>query len=412
MKRIVIIVVVVLIALAGVFAVISALFQPLEIETDTVASGEAIETVYATGHVEARERRTIRAQRSGIIDHIYPATGKDRSLEPGDEVTAGQPVLRLRDSALLARKEAAQAELSRVTDQLREASPWRQSLELQISEARKVAEDDRAREQRLKAQLETGGISRDAYDQARTRAEVAEQQVSQLTQTYAQSVQDLQALKIRAQAELDTITASEQDNIIVAPIAGVILTLPLKSGEFAPAGAELLKVGDLTEMIIEAEVNEDDIGRLKGGEEVNIRLAGYEDTLVKGTVYEILPDADRSTKGYTLRVSFSNPKDLAESNGRSRVAVEQGIVPLSGMTAELGVVVAKRAGAIVFARAALTQNNTVFVVKGGRAVEVKVKLGLMNFQRCEALSGLSPNDRVAVSNLNELSDGAFVTLKE
>jgi len=67
-KRIVVIVVFALIAVAGVVAIANAVFQPVEVVTQPVTSGDAKETVYATGHVEARERRTIRAQRSAIID--------------------------------------------------------------------------------------------------------------------------------------------------------------------------------------------------------------------------------------------------------------------------------------------------------------------------------------------------------
>ena len=412
MKRIVVIALFVLIGIAGVVAVISAAFRPVEVAVGHVHEGAAIETVYATGHVEARHRRVIRAQRSAIIDEVFLHADGARPLQQGDSVQAGHPVMRLRDSALKARKESAQAELNRVTEQLAEGSPYRLAYELQISEATKVAEDDRAREKRLKAQLDTGGISRDTYDQARTRAEVAEQQVSQLTQQYAQSVEDLEALKLRAQADLDTLIANEGDNIISAPIDGVILTLPLKAGEFAPAGTEILKVGDLSEMIIEAEVNEDDVGRINGGEAVNIRLAGFEDVLVEGNIYEILPDADRGTKGYTIRVSFKNAEPLAQNTSRAQIQIENGIAPLSGMTAELGVVVAQKQGAIIFPRPALSQDGTVFVVKDGQVKEVKVSLGLMNFKYCEALKGLSVGDKVAVSNVNELSDGTFVTTKE
>jgi HlyD family secretion protein len=411
-KRIAVIAVFALIAVAGVVAVISALFQPVEVEVQHVSTGDAIETVYATGHVEARERRIIRAQRAGVIDEVYSAPGGNRPLQEGDNVKAGQPVLRLRDSALQARKDAARAELHRVAEQLKTGSPYRQAYESRIAEARNVAEDDRSREQRLKAQLETGGISRDAYDQARTRAEVAEAQVAQLTQQYAQALEDLEAARLRARAELDTLAATEQDNVITAPIAGTILTLPLKTGEFAPAGAEILKVGDLSTMIIEAQVNEDDIGRVRSGAAVHIRLAGFEDTLVRGSVYEILPDADRGTKGYTVRVSFSNAEPLPEPRPGARVRLEDEVVPLSGMTAELGVIANRRSDAVVFPRPALTAGGTVFVVQDGRAREVKVSLGLMNFQYCEALTGLSAGDRVAVSNLNQLRDGALVRVKE
>ncbi|MCB9894419.1 MAG: efflux RND transporter periplasmic adaptor subunit [Planctomycetes bacterium] len=415
MKRIIVLVVFGLVLLAGVMAVLNAMFTPVEIEVGIVKTGKAMETVYATGHVEAREQRTLRAQRAGVIAEIYnsPATGK--SFTEGDVVHAGDPILRLRDSALSARRDGAQAELTRVTEQVKEDSPYRQAYELRIGEARNTAEDARAREQRLKAQLETGGISRDAYDQAKTRADVAEQQLHQLKQEFEQVIEDLQAARTRAQAELDTINAAEQDDMFTAPIDGVILTLPLEAGEFASVGTELVKVGDLRDMILEAEVNEDDIGRVNGNAGVNIRLAGFEDTNIQGEVYEILPDADRTTKGFTIKVRFLNASLVAnrEEPLKGVIELESGARPLSGMTAELGIVVAERDGAMTIPRPALTPQNTVFVVGDNNKVsEVKVTIGLINFSTCEITSGLSVGDEVAISNLKDLADGTRVKKKQ
>lgn len=415
MKRIFVLVVFAVILLLGVFAVVSVVFKPVEIDVRTVQKGEALETVYATGRVEARERRVLRAQRAAVISELFNSPRTNRMFKEGDEVRAGEPILRLRDSTLVARKQAADAEINRVTEQLKAESPFRQAYELRIGEARNNAENDRAREQRLKAQLDTGGISRDTYDQARTRADVAEQQLHGLRQEYAQVLEDLQAAQIRAQSELDTLNAQELDDTIRAPIDGVLLTLPLEPGEFAPAGTEVAKVGNLRKLIIEAEVNEDDIGRVAVDRTVKIRLSGFENTLVEGRVFEILPDADRATKGFTVKVEFINaawiPVQGSELLGW--MEVEQGARPLSGMTAELGIVVKEETDAVTFPRPALTTNNTVFVVgDNNRVREVKVSLGLVNFSTCQALSGLQPGDKVAVSELNSLSDGTRVKPRE
>jgi HlyD family secretion protein len=414
-KRIVVLVILALILLLGVIAVFRAIFQPIDVEVATVRFGEAIETVYATGHVEARNRRTLRSQRAAVIAEVYASPRTGKTLVEGDVVRAGDPILRLRESSLGARRDAAQAELTRVTQQLTDASPFRKAVELRIEEAEKQAADERLREQRLKAQLDSGGISRDAYDLAKTRADVSEQQLHQLRQEYEQTLDDLRAAKIRAQSELDSVNASERDDIITAPIDGILLTLPLEPGEFAPAGTEVAKVGDLRELMIEAEVNEDDIASVAVGRSVMIRLAGFEDTLVHGSVYELLPDADRATKGFTVRVSFDAARWRQEGDDELKgvFELEQGARPLSGMTAELGIVVRREPGALTFPRPALTPEGTVFVIgDDNRAREVRVALGLVNFSTCQALGGLQQGDRVAVSNLSGLSDGARVSAKE
>lgn len=401
MKRIVVLSVLGVIVIAGVLAVLSAAFKPVSVQVGVVREGKAMETVYATGFVECRQRRTLRAPRAGIVHAVFDG------LAEGSTVKAGQPILELRDTALESRLNAAQADLELVNEKLHEGSPFRRGFELRLAEALQVATDDRAREQRLKQQLETGGISRDAYELARTRAEVSEQRLAQVQQEYDQTLADLHAAQTSARSSVETLRAQQFDNRVISPIDGVILRLPLKAGEFAPSGVELAKVGDPRELIIESEVNEDDIARVKVGQQVLIRLAGYDKDAADGRVYEILPDADRATKGYTVRVAFLEARLL-----EGRTILPREIEPRSGMTAELGVIVGEKEGAIVFPRTALTSQNTVFVIDGSRVRETKVSLGLTNFSVCEALTGLDNGDRVAISNVSELADGASVTTED
>jgi RND family efflux transporter MFP subunit len=413
-KRIFLISIFGVIVIAGVYAVLSAALRPVEIRAARVEPGQAVETVYATGFVEALERRSLRADRPAVIETVYDSPRTGRRLIEGDEVRRGERVLRLRDSTLEAQVRAAETELQRLSEQLRADSPFRRAYELGVQEAEETAKDERTREQRLRQQLEAGAISRDAYDLARTRADTAGQRAAQLKQSYEQVVADLRAARDAAASNLDSLHGRRQDNIIVAPIDGVILRLPLKEGELAPAGAELALVGDIRELILEAEVNEDDIPRVRDGAEVLIRLAGYDEVSVQGNVYEILPDSDRTTRGFTVRVAFEGAQFIrAEgSNLRGRTRLPGDLFPRSGMTAELGIIVARRESTLVFPRSALLADNRVYRVRGSSVEEVRVQLGLMNFSTCEVLSGLEDGDRVAITNLRELSDGARVRIRD
>lgn len=414
MKRILILSVLGVVVVAGVVAVMRAALDPSEHTVGKVTTGRAMQTVYATGFVEARERRVLRAPRAAVIEHVYPRAD-GAPLREGDEVRRGQPILRLRDSARDARRMAARAELERVSDQLKEGSPFRRALELNIAESEQSALDLRAREQRLAAQLGSGGISRDSYDQARTSAIIAEERNKALRQDYLQQIANLEAARQSATASLQQLEAAERDDLIVAPLDGVLLRLPLKEGEFAPSGAELAMVGDIRELIIEAEVNEDDIANTRPGSRVIVRLAGHDDRAVDGRVFEVLPDADRATKGYLVKVGFEGAVFAPEpgSQLRGRTVLARDAAPFSGMTAELGIVVAERAEAVIFPRAALTPDNTVFLLLDGNRVEERaVTLGLANFNVCEAVSGLSEGDRVVTSDIRGLSSGQRIRVKE
>lgn len=413
MKRILLLGLLGVVVIAGVVALMGALFNPSVHQVAPVRQGPAIESVYATGFVEAAQRRVLRAPRAAVIDTIFDGPGQ-RPLREGDEVRAGQPILRLRDSTLAARRATAQVEADRLAAQLAPDSPFIKAWAGRVSEASAAATDARDREKRLARQLETRNVSLDQYEAARTAATVAEQRRDALQKDFDQAVADLGAAGKASRSALDQLDAAERDDMVVAPLDGVILRLPLKAGEFAPMGAELAMVGDLRELIIESEVNEDDISRVRFGASVMIRLAGNDTERVDGEVFEVLPDADRATKGYLVKVKFAGAKFIAQPGSQLRGSTELpgGVVPLSGMTAELGVITRRKDNALVFPRAALTPDNTVFVVRDGRAVEAKVVLGLMNFSVCEAAGGLASGDQVIITDLRALKDGARVRVKE
>jgi multidrug efflux pump subunit AcrA (membrane-fusion protein) len=153
---------------------------------------------------------------------------------------------------------------------------------------------------------------------------------------------------------------------------------------------------------------------VRDGAEVLIRLAGYDEVSVKGNGYEILPDSDRTTRGYTVRVALEGARFIRAEGSelRGHTRLEGDLFPRSGMTAELGIIVARRESTLVFPRAALLADNRVYRVRGSRVEEVRVRLGLTNFSTCEVLDGLDDGDRVAITNLRDLSDGARVRVRD
>ena len=335
MKRTFVYATALMIAVAGLLAVARGLFSPTEHEMGEVRRGEAIETVYATGTIEARLRRTLKAHRLGVVGKVY--------VKEGDEVRAGDPLLRMRDTALAARKRSIKAELARVTEKLSEQSAFRKGYEARLTQARETASELRATQGRLKRQLGTGGISRDDYESAATRALVAAETLARLEQDLRRDLADLAAALEKARAEQEAVFARELDDLLTAPIDGIVLSLPLKEGEFAAAGQILAKVGDIREMIIEAEVNEDDIASVEVGKPVHIRLAGAGVRMLKGRIYEMLPDAIRATKGYTVRARFDKAEFLAAEGAATatelaavRAEVEKSRAELNQLQAKIG----------------------------------------------------------------------------
>ncbi len=380
--------------------------RPIEVKAARVVRGPAQATVFATGWIEPKERRVLRPPRSAIVEKIF--------AREGDEARAGSPLLRLRDSARDVRNERVRAEIDRVAEDLAPRSSLRAAAQARIDEAKANESWAKSEVERAKSLLEEGLLSARAFDQLLAARDAAAQRVRTLMDELDHTLAALQTQQRQATAELETLAAAERDDQIVAPFDGVVLARFAEEGEAVDAQHDLMKFGDVRELLVEAEVDEEDIARVAAGQRVLVRIAGETSALVPGVVSELFPDSNRTTRSYRARVAFPGARFTPEREGglRGTTRARGGTPLLPGSSCELGIVVDERDLALVFPRAALTARGSVFVLDGGVARERTVDVGLQNFDRCEARSGLAEGELVAAERIGELRDGRRVAAIE
>lgn len=379
------------------------LSHPAVVETAAVRRAPVLATVFATGHVEPREWRALRAPRAGVI---AVALVRERQ-----EVRAGETLLVLRDTARESRRERLKADLDQAARDLDPDSPHRRALDARRAEAAAQAGWADRELARRRAVFEAGASSRQDLDELESKARVAAEALRTVEEEHGRELERLASLRRGLEAELATLDAQEADDRIVSPIDGTVLTFDAEAGEYVGTERVLVKVGDLRELWIEADVDEDDIARVRPGQEVLVRLAGAREP-VSAVVHEILPDADRETKTYRVRALFAEPRFVPDPesplglSGRTRVSAGQ--EALSGMSVELGIVVDRKEEALVVPRSALTPRGTLFVVERGRLAERPIKRGLENFEFSEVLEGAAEGETVVARGVGGLRHGQRV----
>ncbi|NUN47834.1 MAG: efflux RND transporter periplasmic adaptor subunit [Candidatus Brocadiae bacterium] len=395
------------ILVAGVGALVWRLTRPVEVSVAVVRRGPAVSTVFATGAVEARERRTLRPPRQAVIAEVF--------VKEWAEVRRGTPLLRLRDTAREVRRERARAELDLVEGNLRQGSAFRGAAQARIAEARENAAQAKREAERHRGLMEEGHIQRSAYEEMESRARALAEQVRQAETETEATLAEWESRRRKAQAELDTLAAQERDDVVTSPIDGIVLDVMAEEGELVGPERDVLKVGDVRDLVVECGVDEDDISRVRIGQEVLIRLAGSNGVAVHGKVFEVLPDADRGARSFEVRVQFDGARFVPDADGtglRGRTELPGAFALYSGMSTELGIVIERRAGTLVFPRPALTTRGTVFAVENGRAVERTVVLGIRSFDACEVLEGLREGDVLISSGVAQIRPGMKVRAVE
>ncbi len=226
--------------------------------TATVARGDVVRRVSATGRVEARASVEVGAQVSGRIEQVL--------VDFDHHVHAGQVLARFELASFTAQLEQAQAGLAAAKAQVRTTG-------LQVAEARR----DLARAQEL---FERGVIGRAELDTADDRLDLANAQ-----RAAARAQLDLQS------SSLALARTTMDHTEIRAPIDGIVISREVDPGQTVAAAfqAPVLFViaEDLRRMRVLASIDEADVGSVRVGQPATFTVDAYPKRVFTASVVEL-----------------------------------------------------------------------------------------------------------------------------
>jgi membrane fusion protein (multidrug efflux system) len=232
----------------------------------------------------------------------------------------------------------------------------------------------------------------------KAREAFARREVERQTELMARNVTTSQAFE-RAQAELRAIQAliaaqtERLENLkLVAPMDGVVLREDGEVGEIVDSLNVLYRIGLPMPLQVVAEVNEEDIPRVRVGQKTLLRTDAFLNQPLGGTVSDITPAGDPVAKTYRVKVALPDDTPL-------RV----------GMSVEANIIAREKADVLLVPTAAVNEGH-VFLIEGFRAYRTKVETGIRGTRATEIVSGLKEGDLVVAAVPTGLGDGARVTV--
>lgn len=207
-----------------------------------------------------------------------------------------------------------------------------------------------------------------------------------------------QIARKRAQIGLATAQDRLRYTRLEAPIAGTVLELGIKEGEVVTPGVQqtfegrpLLVIGDLSRLLVKAELNQIDVAQVALAQEVSLSLDALPGRSFSAKVHKIAPSSLRP-KGKDHDV-FPVEAILSE--------VDPAIRP--GMTADLRFRIALHPAVMaVPIEAVLRETEGAFVQKivaaegKERLVRSKVELGVRNDRQLEVIAGVSEGELLLI----------------
>jgi len=244
----------------------------IQIVTSPITRGDIVDTVGATGTLQAVTTVQVGSQVSGNISWL----GADFNTI----VKKSQVIARLDPSLFQAQLEQSKANLAQSRANLAKAQSDLERMKVQLTDAQQKF--TRAQELSAKSLLPQSDLdaAKIAVDSAQASLAAQLATVNQATASVAMS----QASVNQNQVNLD-------HTIITAPIDGIVTQRSVDVGQTVAASMQaptlFMLAADLTKMQVNANIDEADVGRIRPGQHVTFRVDAYPTDTFEGTVSQI-----------------------------------------------------------------------------------------------------------------------------
>src|SRR5256885_3730326 len=296
----------------------------MQVLTSPITRGDVIDTVGATGTLQAVTTVQVGSQVSGNIQWL----GADFN----SIVKKGQVIARLDPSLFDAQLQQARANLNQTRANLTKAQSDLERSKVQLTDAQQKY--TRAKELAAKSLLPQSDLdaTKPAVDTAQAMLASAQATVTQAQAAVSQS----QASVNQSQVNLD-------HTIINAPIDGIVTQRSVDVGQTVAASMQaptlFILAADLTKMQVNANIDEADVGRIRPAQHVTFRVDAYPTETFEGTVSQIRlqPVVVQNVTTYGTVIDVPNAQLKLKP----------------GMTANVKIEIAKRSDALRIPNAAL-----------------------------------------------------------
>ena len=375
--------------------------SPLRVRTTTVQRGPIRSLISTNGKVEPIRNFEAHSPAATTVKHLF--------VKEGDHVRQGQLLLQLDDADLRSQAARAQAQIKSAQADKADVDTGGTreeilTLDAQLIKARSAREAAQRNLDALRRLQQQGAASAGEVKQAEDALQRAQADTTLLEQKKKDRYSQPELAKVVAQgAEAQAAYQAAEDALakssVHAPFDGIVYALPIKQGAYVQVGDLLLQVGNLSQMLVRAFVDEPDIGRLAAGQKIEVTWDALPGRIWNGSV---------STVPSTVKLRGS--RNVGEV---TCMVDNRDLRLLPSVNVGVTVVTAEHSGVLTLLREAVRMDDAkpyVYSVVDGELKRREVEVSLQNLTRVEITAGLPESSVVVLSSADTkpLVDGARV----
>ena len=255
------------------------------VRVEKVSRGDLVEIVSAPGQIQPKTKVSISAKTTARIMEL--------PFDEGAVVKKDQIIVQLDSKDLEAQLKAAESRRAAQASQIEVGEARLKSQQAQIQSMRVQLADAERSLKRQNDLYSTKDVAESFVDDARAKVD---QLKAQLDGSLATLEADRTSLTVERH-QLDAAAAEilrAKDNLsyttIMSPIDGIVTRMNAKVGEMVVTGTMnnmgtvILEVSDLSEMQVDAQIDETNIANVKSGQKAKVRISAFPDQLFDGEV--------------------------------------------------------------------------------------------------------------------------------
>jgi HlyD family secretion protein len=279
------------------------------VETAPLSRGDVVESVGATGTLQAVTTVQVGTQVSGTISWL----GADFN----SIVTRGQVIARLDPSLFEAQLQQTRANLTQSQANLAKAESELGRTKIQLADAQQKFT-------RAKELASRNLLAQSELDAAKVALDSAEAAV----QSQQATVTQVRAAVRQAEASVNQSQVNLDHTVIAAPIDGIVIQRNVDVGQTVAASMQaptlFVIAADLREMQVNASVDEADVGRIRPGQRVTFRVDAYATDTFTGTVTQVRlqPVVVQNVTTYGTVIAVPNPELKLKPGMTATVRIE------------------------------------------------------------------------------------------
>ena len=256
------------------------------------------------------------------------------------------------------------------------------------------------------ARIDDGGLS-NQLAQMETQATLAkttfERQKNLWDKKIGSEIQFLQA-KTNYEAQMKAVAQMKAQlgkTIVKAPFSGVIDEVITEKGQVVGPGQQLMRIVNLSDMYVSANVPESFIGKIKNGAIVDVEVKSTG-KIYKGKVRQIGNYINPNNRNFSIEVAVPNSDNLLRPNQVAVLKIED----------------YKKPNAILVPESIVTENavgeKIIYTVdtsgKEPKAIKKTIVVGLTSGANIEVKSGLNKGEQIIIEGARSVQNGDVVEI--